>query len=78
MKLFLSVPKYQWKPDSKTVSLYLSSSFIVGKILLLQLLSLIQFIQAFEERKRTLLLNKFNILTKYLNLIIFIKQQIIF
>lgn len=65
-KLFLSEPDYQWKSDSKIVCVYLSNSFIVAK--LLQLLSLLQFIQTFEERKRTLFLNKCKILTIWIQL----------
>lgn len=59
-ELFLSELDYQWKSDSKIVCVYLSNSFIAAK--LLQLLNLFKFIQTFEERKRTLLLNKCKIL----------------
>lgn len=55
MHLFLSVPKYQWKSDSKTVHLHLSSSFTVGKNApLTDPCSILKLIQAFEERRRTL------------------------
>lgn len=69
MHLFLSVPKYQWKSSSKIVHLY----FHCGqKAPFNEPHSILKLIQAFEEN---LLLNKCNILTKYLNVIIVTKPQ---
>jgi len=50
MHLFLLVPEYQWKSDSKIVCLYLSNSFIVRKML--HLLSLIKFSNSSNHLRR--------------------------